>query len=435
MKIVEIQWITYRLPLLDSFTTAHGVMTAREGIIVQVTTERGISGVGEIAPLPESGGGSLADSAASCSLLPALVARLHGRALDEALDLVLAGGIDIRRGEGGGAVRGGPLMDAVWGTVWPGVPASAFSTSTFCGLEIALLDALGKAEGCGVSTLLSQAGTMPRATVPVNALIGASTTEAAIAAAREARRNGFHCVKLKVLQYPLSGSKRVAAYQPLHTGEVYTRKPKRSIDPAPGESIREEVERVAAVRDAIGPAMHLRLDANEAWNLEEAITILSQCVPYNIQYVEQPLRAHDLAGMHTLRRAVPIPIAVDEALRGLESAQLVLDNEAADVLVIKPQLAGGLRVGQQIIQAAAERGVRSVITSAIETGIGVVAALHLAAASPAVTLECGLATLHLLADDLVMNDLPVRDGFLAVPTGPGLGIALDEEALHRYSSS
>jgi len=138
--------------------------------------------------------------------------------------------------------------------------------------------------------------------------------------------------------------------------------------------------------------------------------------------------------MRALRRAVPIPIAVDEALHGLESAQLVLDNEAADILVIKPQLAGGLRAGQQIMQAAAERGVCSVITSAIETGIGVAAALHLAAASPAVTLECGLATLHLLVDDLVMNDLPVRDGFMAVPTGPGLGIALDEEALHKYSS-
>src|SRR6266581_1417336 len=199
--------------------------------------------------------------------------------------------------------------------------------------------------------VLSQAGTMPRVTVPVNAMIDASTTEAAIAAAREARRNGFHCVKLKVLQYPLSGSKRVAAYQPLHTRGVYTRKPKRSIDPAPGESIREEVERVAAVREAIGPAIHLRLDANEAWNFEEAIAVLSQCVPYTIQYVEQPLKAQDLTGMHALRQAVPIPIAVDEALDSLESAQLILDSEAADVLVIKPQFVGGLRVGQQIIQA------------------------------------------------------------------------------------
>src|SRR5713101_5268398 len=252
MKIIDVQRYNYRLPLLNSFTTAHGVMTAREGIIVQVTTERGISGVGEIAPLPESGGGSLADV---CSLLPALVARLHGRALDEALNLVLAEGIDICRGEGGGAVRGGPLWS-------PGVPASAFSTSTFCGLEIALLDALGKAEGCGVCTLLSPVGTVPRSKVPVNAVISARTMDGAIATAWEAIDPGFQCVKLKV---------------------------------GLGGSVQEEVKRVAAVRDAIGPTMHLRLDANEAWNLEEAIATLSQCVLYDIQYVEQPLKAHDLA--------------------------------------------------------------------------------------------------------------------------------------------
>src|SRR6266581_3379366 len=383
MKIVEVQWHCYRLPFRNNFTTAHGVMTAREGIIIQITTERGISGIGEIAPLPAFGGGSLADVR---SLLLALAARLHEKTLAEALDLLLTGS---KTGNVGADLsRPAPIYRPAF-------------TPTLCGLEIALLDALGKAEGRGVSTLLSPVGTEPRAKVPVNAVISARTTDAAIAAARAAIATGFQCVKLKA---------------------------------GLGGGVQEEIERVAAVRDAIGPEMHLRLDANEAWNLEEAIAILSQCVPYNIQYVEQPLKAHDLAGMHTLRRSVPIPIAVDEALHGLESAQLVLDNEAADILVIKPQLAGGLRVGQQIIQAAAERGVRSVITSAIETGIGVVAALHLAAASPAVTLECGLATLHLLVDDLVMNDLPVRDGFLAVPTGPGLGIALDEEALHRYIS-
>ncbi len=85
------------------------------------------------------------------------------------------------------------------------------------------------------------------------------------------------------------------------------------------------------------------------------------------------------------------------------------------------------------MQRAAQRGVHSVITSAIEAGIGLAAALHLAAASPAVTLECGLATLHLLSDDLLIDDLPVRDGFLAVPKGAGLGVALDEEALDRYA--
>jgi len=370
MKIVDVQWHTYRLPFRNSFTTAHGVMTVREGIIVEITTERGISGVGEIAPLPAFGGAGLADT---CSLLPALAARLHGMALDEALELVLAEGKT--------------------GT-------KAASAPALCGLEIALLDAVGKAEGRGVCMLLSPPGTTPRASVPVNAVIGARATKAAIVAAREARKNGYRCVKLKV---------------------------------AFGDCIQYEIERIAAVRDAIGPAMHLRLDANEAWNLEEAIAFLSQCVPYDIQYVEQPLKAHDLAGMRALRQAVPIPIAVDEALHSLQSAQLILDSEAADVLVIKPQLAGGPHVGQQIIQAAAERGTSCVITSTFEAGIGVAAALHLAAASPAVTLECGLATLHLLVDDLVTDDLSVHDGLLAVPSGPGLGIALDREALDRYS--
>lgn len=179
--------------------------------------------------------------------------------------------------------------------------------------------------------------------------------------------------------------------------------------------------------------MQLRLDANEAWTLEEAIAILARCIPYNIQYVEQPLPAHDLDAMRALRQAVPIPIAVDEALHGPQSARHVLESEAADILVIKLQLAGGLRAARSMVQLAAERGVRSVITGTIETGVGLVAALHLAAATPAITLACGLATLPLLIDDFVVNDLTVRNGLLTVPAGPGFGITLDQEALEKYS--
>lgn len=368
MKITGIQWHTYRLPFLHSFSTAHSIMTAREGIIVEVTTSHDISGVGEIAPLPAFAGSNLEDAYA---LLPTLAERFRHKTLQEALHLIAVEKADSK------------------------------TASTLCGLEIALLDALGKAKACGVSTLLSPSDSVPRAAVPVNAVIGARTTKAAIAAALNARKNGFSCVKLKV---------------------------------GLGLSDSEELERIASVRDAIGPAMHLRLDANEAWQLDEAIAILSRCVSYDIQYVEQPLKAHDLAGMRTLRQALPIPIAADEAVYNLESAHLLLDSGVADIIVIKPQLAGGLRVGQQMIQAATERGVRSVITSTIEAGIGLAAGLHLAAASPGVTLECGLATLSLLVDDLLVEELPVRNGFLAVPTGPGLGVSLDHQALHRYGA-
>ena len=366
MNIIDIQWYTYRLPFLHNFYTAHGVLTIREGVIVQVTTSDGVTGVGEIAPLPTFNGGSLTDV---CLLLTELDGHLYHRTLYEALELLSAEKV------------------------------SAKNASTLCGLEIAIFDALGRTMDCSVSTLLAPSEFTPRAVVPVNAVIGAKATIAAVETALNAKKNGFQCVKLKV---------------------------------GIGLSIHEEVERIAMVRNAIGPTMHLRLDANEAWQLEEAIAILSQCAPYNIQYIEQPMKAQDLVGMRTLHQEIPILIAVDEAVLDMESVYLVLDNEVADILVIKPQLAGGLRIAQQMIRAASERGVGCVITSTIEAGLGLAAELHLAAVSPQVTLECGLATLPVLADDLLVEELPVRDGFLAVPTGPGLGVELDQQALDRY---
>jgi o-succinylbenzoate synthase len=367
MNIIEIQWHTYRIPFLHKFHTAHGVIDYREGMIVQVTINEGITGIGEIAPLPTFNGGSIADA---CLFLPELAGHLHHATLYEALELLTAEKVSTK------------------------------TASVLCGLEIALLDALGKATNCSVSTLLSPADFTPRAAVPVNVVISSKASKAAAEAALNAKLNGFPCVKLKV---------------------------------GLGLSIHEEVERIAMVRYAIGPTLHLRLDANEAWQLGEAIAILSQCLLYDIQYIEQPLSAQDLVGMHKLRKEIPIPIAVDEAVHDLDSVYRVLDTKAADILIIKPQLAGGLHIGQQMMQAALERGVSSVITSTIEAGIGLAAELHLAAASPAVTLECGLATLPLLADDLLAEELLVYDGFLAVPTGPGLGVELDQHALNRYA--
>ena len=408
MRIVQIGWRSYRVPFRGSFATAHGSTPAREGIIVQVTTDGGITGNGEIAPLPSFSKESLQDA---LELLPTLAARLSSKTLDEALNLIPTReqtstnqsyeGMKIPEG----TRKEMPLQAASYGRGIPlrvpsGDKTSDKISSTHFGLETALLDALGKAQGLGLSSLLTPPGFTPRKKVPVNAVIGAKSLDGAIAEARAAVHKGFACVKLKV---------------------------------GMGRSITEEVERVAAIREVIGPATRLRLDANEAWSLEQAIAILSGCLPYEIQYVEQPLKADDLAGMGQLRQAVPLLIAVDETVRDIESAQRILDSEVADILVIKPQLAGGLRMAQQIIQLAAQRGVSSVITSTLETGIGVAAALHLAAASPTIILECGLATLDKLEDDLIEEGLAVIDGQMTVPTGPGLGVSLDEAALRRYT--
>ena len=369
--------LPYRIPLRSPFTTAHGTLTTREGAIIEIFTPEGITGIGEIAPMPEFGGGNLNDALTALHQSP-IVNDLLGKGLDEALD-ILYGAVDI-------------------------LPAS-----TICGLEIALLDALGQVQQCSISELLvrqslsnaayphgsiSQLPIRPRTHIPVNTVIGASSIDAAVNDAQDAIATGFRCLKLKL-----------------------------------GMAVKADIERVHAVREAIGPAIHLRLDANEAWNFDQAYTILTTCAPFDIQYVEQPLKASDLTGMHNLRQAVSIPIAADEAIDDLASTRRILATQAADVLVLKPQIIGGLSTSRQIIEEAWEQGVQCVITSAIETGIGIVGILHLAAASPEVTLECGLATLYLLEENLLIEDLFIHNGMLTVPTGAGLGVHLDREVL------
>jgi o-succinylbenzoate synthase len=269
-------------------------------------------------------------------------------------------------------------------------------------LETALLDAFGKAGGLSVSHLLAPPSYTPRREVLVNAVIGDSDIDIAWIAAHKAVSDGFSCIKLKV---------------------------------ATQQTIEREIERIAAVREAIGTSRHLRLDANGGWTFEQARAVLSRCADFDIQYVEQPLPARDLSGLRRLREAVPVPIAADEAVTDSDSARRILEYGAADVLVLKPQSVGGLRACQRIIHEATTHGVRCVITGAVESGVGIAAALHLAAATPDITLECGLASADLLADDLVTTGLMISNGKMLVPDGPGLGVTLDRDALKVYYST
>lgn len=367
MQIQKIRWSIYSLPLASGFTTAHSPMQhTREGVIVEIEAAEGLAGVGEIAPLPQFGGSTLLECLAALKIFGPALTELE---LPDALSHVYAA---LRRGR---------------------IPAP-----TACGLEIALLDALGQARQCSVSALLCDASVLsPRTTIAVNAVIGAATIEQAIKQAREAVADGFQCVKLKV-----------------------------------GHDPEQDVKLVDAVRASIGPVVQLRLDANEGWTLEQAVQVLRTCEALDIQYVEQPLPAGDLAGMRELRQRVSVPLAVDEALCNMASAQQVLEAEAADVFIIKPQLAGGLRAGRELISLAQQSRAQCVITGAMEAGVGLAGVAHLAAASPEVTMACGLATAGLFVDDLTLENLPVQHGTMSVPTGPGLGVQLDRAALSRY---
>jgi L-alanine-DL-glutamate epimerase-like enolase superfamily enzyme len=154
--------------------------------------------------------------------------------------------------------------------------------------------------------------------------------------------------------------------------------------------------------------------------------------PVDVAYVEQPIAPGDLEALAWLRRISPIDIAADESIGSRADALAVLDAGAADVLVVKPARVGGPGEAQVIAAAAAERRVGTTISNLLETGVGLAAALRVAAALPDPDrgYAHGLATADLLVSDLLATPLVVHDGRVAVPGDP---LVLDEGALDRFT--
>jgi L-alanine-DL-glutamate epimerase-like enolase superfamily enzyme len=240
----------------------------------------------------------------------------------------------------------------------------------------------------------------PRTDVALNALVAISSPAQAAVQALALVEAGFGCLKLK----------------------------------GGGDADGRLVDRVAAVRSAVGADIGLRIDLNGTLDVASARQLLGSLVPFDIKYVEQPLSPDSgPEASARLRRAVPIPIVADEAVASPEATRALLDAEAVDVLVVKPARVGGLRCAVRIIETAAEAGVPVVVSTLFETGIGIAAALRLAAALRGPERAHGLATADLLASDLLARQLRIVDGRMTMPPGPGLGIDLDAAAVERFS--
>lgn len=179
----------------------------------------------------------------------------------------------------------------------------------------------------------------------------------------------------------------------------------------PGQSIHEEQERLEAVRDALGADGRIRVDANGGWSLDQAVTAVRLLDPAagGLEYVEQPCRS--VEELAALRRRIGIPIAADESIRGAQDPYRVRDLDAADVAVLKVQPLGGVLA---CLRIAEDIGMPVVVSSALETSIGIAAGVALAAALPDLPYACGLATVQLLTDDVVRDPLLPRDGELPV---------------------
>jgi L-alanine-DL-glutamate epimerase-like enolase superfamily enzyme len=240
-------------------------------------------------------------------------------------------------------------------------------------VDLALWDAAGRRAGKPIAALLTDE---PVAQVAVNATIGALDRASAAAAAAAAVEAGFECLKVKV-----------------GTGD--------------------DAGRVAAIRRAVGDHVAIRLDANGAWEVDEAVEAIEELARLDLELVEEPVSG--IAELRAVRERVPVRIAMDETA----AEHGAIGSGAADAVCLKIARAGGISALLAQAMLVRATGAEVYVASTIDGPLGIAAALHCAAALR-VELPCGLATLDLLADDDGL--LPVHHGRLLVPRGPGLGI-------------
>lgn len=224
----------------------------------------------------------------------------------------------------------------------------------------------------------------PRPRVPVNALLLSPGAGAAAREAASAREQGYRCVKLKVAS----------------------------------ASPEDDIARILAVRERLGEGVALRLDANGAWDEADALRVLRAVERCDIEYVEDPVAGDRRA----VGRRCNVPVAAD--VRTLEEGWRTVRERGADVLVVKPMALGALRPVRELAIAAIDAGIGVTVTSILDTAIGVAGALHLAASLPGPERAHGLATVALLEETPVEGLEPPRDGWMALPAGPGLGVRL-----------
>ena len=182
----------------------------------------------------------------------------------------------------------------------------------------------------------------------------------------------------------------------------------------PGQSLADDVDRVAATRAAAGPDVKIRVDANAAWDVDEALRRITALARYDLEYAEQPCPSvDDLKALRVrlARNGIDVPIAADESIRKAEDPIRVARERAADIVVVKVPPLGGVR---RALEISAECGLPTVVSSALDSSVGMAAGVALAAALPRLPYACGLGTVELLAHDVAHDRLVPVGGSVAV---------------------
>lgn len=262
-------------------------------------------------------------------------------------------------------------------------------------IEMACIDLTARTLGIPVHTYL---GGAVKNTLLFNAWIGILPPDKAAAETAGWQARGFRSAKIKI-----------------------------------GGNIEADRDRIKAVREAVGPDFKLRIDANEGYDADTSIKLVKMVAPFDLQLFEQPVPADDIAGMVRVRReSAGIPIMADESVLDHASLIRIIQAGAADIVKVKVMKQGGLLSTRRMIATAEAAGIRCVLGHGFGLGINTMAEIMLAATSHNVIdgLECvgPLKT----SDDIVTYKLDLSSGSLALPTGLGLGVTLDQAKLDRY---
>ena len=202
-----------------------------------------------------------------------------------------------------------------------------------------------------------------------------------------------------------------------------------------GQTLEDDVARVTEVRRVMGPGARVRVDANGAWSVGDALDALTALARLDLEYAEQPCASvEELAVLRVAlaRAGVDVPVAADESIRRAEDPLRVAREQAADLVVVKVAPLGGVVRALEIVEAC---GLPAVVSSALDTSVGLAAGVRLAAALPQLDHDCGLGTAALLAADVVPEPLLPRAGALTTDRAAEARESVDPASLTAYRAS
>ncbi|MDR7417893.1 MAG: enolase C-terminal domain-like protein [Armatimonadota bacterium] len=257
------------------------------------------------------------------------------------------------------------------------------NTSAKAAIDMALHDLAGRLLGVPVSTLL---GGARRASIRLARAVSIGSTADTVASAERHVAAGIRTIKMKVGQDP-----------------------------------RMDVERVRAVRAAVGPDVRIRIDANQGFDPPTAIAVLRQLEDCDLEYVEQPVPRWNHAGMAHVRRATGVRVLADEAVHSPQDALNLIRAEAADLFAIKFVKTGGLARARQIAAIGEAAGMDCVVISPFETQVGAAAGLHMALALP-YGRHAHELTVFATQPEMARTGIRLQGDTLVPSEGPGLGV-------------